>query len=206
MDALNFACELRGPTSAYLDFYEHPEELKKLMEIALDFNIRFQEAQMAITGTYMEGSFNYLTRWAPFPSSICLSVDAYVVCTVQHYVDYGFDYQARLLKHFGQGCMHFHCNRTDLAAEVAKLPGLILFQYGSDSRDPVSAFDRLPEMRQAVGDIPIQIGCSLNEFTAGLNKHSLLPNVWYGVARGDSAALTPDEANHLMENVRTYRV
>lgn len=204
MDALNFACELRGPTSAYTDLYEHPDELKALMEIALDFNIRFQEAQMAMTGTYSDGSFNWLSHWAPFPRSICLSVDAYVVCSVQSYVDFGFDYQARLIEHFGHGLMHFHCNRPDLAAEVAKLPNLELFQFGGDTRDKVSSMDRLPEMRQVVGDIPIMVACDLHEFQVRLADRTLMPNVWYVV--GANEPLTVDDANRLMDKVRTYKM
>ena len=60
MDALNFAVEMREATQAYIDLYEHPHELRKLMEIGLDFNIRFQEAQMErivnLEGGFLFGS------------------------------------------------------------------------------------------------------------------------------------------------------
>jgi len=202
IDALNFAVEMRGATQAYLDLYEHPDELRGLMEIGLDYNVRFQEAQMARIAPPADGCFVWLGDWVPFPSAVSLSVDAYVICSVRHYAEFGFEYHRRLIEHFGRGLMHFHCNRTDLAAEVAKLPGLALLQFGGDTRDPVPDIDRVPEMRRAVGEIPLQVACSLREFQTRLAERRLLPNVWYTIG---GEALSPDEANGLAEKVRAYR-
>jgi len=201
MDALNFVAELRGATQAYLDIYEYPDELRTLMEIGLDYNIRFQEAQQAITGGHADGCFVMMGEWAPFPRAITLSVDAYVICAVESYVEFGFDYQARLLEHFGNGIMHFHCNRTDLAAEVGKLPGLRLFQFGGDTRDPIPEVEHVSAMRQAIGDIPILVNCSMEYFLTHLRDRTLPPNVWYGV----SGSMSVDEANRVMDEVRDYR-
>jgi len=202
MDALNFVAELRGATQAYLDIYEYPDDLRALMEIGLDYNIRFQEAQMAITGGYKDGCFVMMGGWVPFPRAICMSVDAYVICSVESYVEFGFDYQARLIEHFGHGVMHFHCNRTDLAAEVGKLPGLRMFQFGGDTRDPVPEVEHVPAMRKAIGDIPIMVSCSMEYFLTHLRARTLPPNVWYRV----DGSLTVDEANRMMDAVRAYRV
>ena len=202
MDALNFAAEMRGATQAYLDIYESPDELKALMEIGIDYNIRFQEAQMAFTGTCADGSFVMMGGWVPFPRAILLSVDAYVICNVESYVKFGFDYQARLIEHFGHGLMHFHCNRIDLAAEVAKLPGLRMFQFGGDTRDSIPDVEHVPAMRKVIGDVPILVSCDMDYFVTHLRDRTLSPNVWYGVC---GAALTVDEANRLMDEVRAYR-
>jgi hypothetical protein len=203
MDALNFACELREASSAYLDVYEHPDELRQLMEVGFDFNIRFQQAQMDVIGPYGDGCFNWLSGWAPFPKAVSMSVDAHVICSVTTYAELGFDYNQRLIDHFGHGLMHFHCCRTDLAAEVAKLRGLQMFQYGGDTRDPLPEVDRLPQMRDAVGDIPIQVGCEMKTFLERLQAGTLMPNVWYFVSAEPSMSL--DEANRLMVRVRAYR-
>ena len=179
------------------------DELRALMEIGLDFNVRFQEAQMERIGGFADGCFIWVGEWLPFPRAISLSVDAYVICSPEHYVAFGFDYQRRLIEHFGKGVVHFHCNRADLAAEVARLPGVVLFQFGGDTRDPVPEIDRLPEMRRAVGDIPIMVSCELRQFKARLKNGTLPPNVWYAVHGGP---LSVDEANRLMDDVRLYRV
>ncbi len=205
MDALNFAVEMRGTTQAYLDIYEYPEELKRLMEIGLDYNIRFQEAQMSVIRNQGGGCFVWLGGWVPFPKAIALSVDAYVMCSVEHYVNFGFDYQRRLIEHFGHGLMHFHCNRADLAAEVAKLPGLELFQFGGDPKDPVPEIERLPEIRKAVGDVPIMCFCDLGEFKRRLAARALMPNVWYVLEAKSEPYMSIDDANRLMDAVRTYR-
>ncbi len=203
MDGLNFACELREASNAYLDVYAQPEELRRLMEVGLDFNVRFQEAQLDAIGPFADGCFDWLSGWTPFPKAVAMSVDAYVVCSAQTYAEFGFDYNQRLLSHFGHGLMHFHCCRPDLAAEVAKLRGLDLFQYGGDTRDPAPEVERLPAMRAAVGDVPIQVSCGLPTFLERLQARSLPPNVWYVVHAHERIAV--DEANRLMEKVRAYR-
>jgi hypothetical protein len=200
MDALHFAGEMRGVTQAYLDIYEHPDELRQLMEIGLDFNIRFQEAQRDRIPVYKDGCFVWLGDWVPFSNAVALSVDAYVVCSPECYAAWGFEYQSRLIKHFGHGFLHFHCNRTDLAAEAAKLPGLELFQFGGDPKDPKPEIEHLPEMRAAVGDIPIQIYCSMGDFLSRLDAGTLPTNVWYHVGQSVSV----QQANQLMERVRNY--
>ena len=202
MDALNFAVEMRGATQAYMDIYIHTEELRALMEVGLDFNVRFQEAQMGRIGGLGDGCYVWLGGWVPFPRAVSLSVDAYVICAVKSYVEMGFEYQARLIEHFGHGLMHFHCARSDLAAEVAKLPGLELFQFGGDTRDPVPEIDRVPEIREAVGDIPIQVSCPQQEFRQRMSDGTLQPNVWYMVS---GPAMDAEEANRLMGLVRDYR-
>ncbi|MFC1671876.1 hypothetical protein ACFL01_01945, partial [Planctomycetota bacterium] len=200
---LNFACEMREATQAYLDVYEHPDEMKALMNAGLDFNIQFQEAQMQRIGALEGGSWVWLAGWVPFERSISLSVDAYVICAVDTYVEFGFEWQARLIDHFGHGLMHFHCNRADLAAEVAKLPGLELFQFGGDTRDPVPEIDRVPEIRKAVGDVPLMTDCPMDRFRKGLAEQTLPPNAWYRVK--SDTPLSADEANRLMDDVRAYK-
>jgi hypothetical protein len=201
MDALNFAVEMRGATTAYMDVYEHPAELRELMELGLDFNIRFQEAQFQRIASYRGGCFVWLGEWVPFERAVSLSVDAYVVCSVDTYARLGVEYQARLIEHFGHGLVHFHCQRPDLATEVAKLPGVELFQFGNGPNAPPD-IDSLPAMRRAVGDIPIQVACSLDTFRDRLDRGTLMPNVWYVVL---GKGLPPDDANRLMEKVRAYR-
>jgi hypothetical protein len=203
MDALNFAVELCGTTKAYEDLHLHPDDLRAVMEFGLEFNIRVQELMMLDIPPYQNGHFVFLGDWVPGPPAVSLSVDAHVMCSVGHYVEFGFDYNRRLIERFGAGLMHFHCNRAALAAEVAKLPNLRLFQFGGDSRDPVPEIDRLPDMRRAVGDIPIQISCPLESFLQRLGDRTLMPNVWYRV-RSTGSGLAADEANRLAEKVRDY--
>ncbi len=202
MDALNFVVEMRGATAAYLDLHDCPAELHQLMEIGLDFNLRFQQAQFERIPGYGDGCFVWLGGWAPFSRAVSLSVDAYVMCSVNDYVEHGFDYQRRLIEHFGHGLMHFHCNRPDLAAEVARLPGLELFQYGAGLPNGPEDHTFLPQIHQAADGIPIQVGYPLGDFRRGLVEGTLLPNVMYMV---HGEPLSIDEANRLTAEVRAYR-
>jgi hypothetical protein len=174
------------------------------MEIGLDFNVRFQRAQMKRTGAYRDGSFVWLGGWVPFPAAVSLSVDAFVMCGARHYVEFGLEVQSRLIEEFGHGLMHFHCNRVDLAREVARLPGLRLFQFGGDPGDPRPSVEYVPEMKAVLGDVPIMVSCSMDYFLSHIADGTLPTNVWYGVGGGPKP-LSVVEANRLMDKVRAYR-
>jgi hypothetical protein len=98
--------------------------------------------------------------------------------------------------------MHFHCNRTDLAAVVANLPGLELFQFGGDPKDPKPEIEHLSEIRAVVGDIPIRTTCSLDDFLSRMDAGTLQPNVWYDVTQ----SISVQQANQIMKKVRNYHV
>ncbi len=207
IDALNFVVELLGTQRAYEDLYANPQPLREAMEFGLEFNIRVQESLMRHIPRYRDGYFVFMADWVPLPPNqraIIVGVDAYVICSVKHYAEFGFDWNRRLIEHFGAAVVHFHCNRADLAAEVARLPGLKMFQFGGDTRDPTPAIDHIPAIRRAVGDLPIQVNCTLDAFVRRLSDRTLMPNVFY-IVEDDGPGLSIDDANRLANRVRAYR-
>lgn len=198
VDALNFVVALRGATNSYLDLYEHPREVEQAMELGLEWNTRWLEMQWREAGPF-GGGWCSLGDWLP-EKTVWLSVDAYSCCHPSAYVERGQQYMQRLVDHFGLGWQHLHGNSVYLLPEIVKLRGLVAVQIGEDPGYP-RPFDILRDLRRQSGDIPLQIGCTWQEFTRGLEEGSLTGGVEYHV----SGAPSVEAANECAAHARQYR-
>lgn len=199
VDALTLAALLRGAQRAYLDIYDAPEKLRRLMEFGVDFTIRFIELQREIVGCYDGGVFNLFQSWMP-GQTIWLGVDAYGPCSPKVYADMGREYQQQLIGHFGGGWMHLHSGALHLLPEVTKLKRLVGIGIVDDPGQP-RGFDQLPKIQEVTKDIPLMIECRKEELLEGIEDRTLPGGVMYWVYGASSV----EEANRIMERVRDYR-
>jgi len=213
IDALNFAVTLRGATRAYLDLYLYPDELCKLMDFALDFNIRLIEMQREIINTHTDWVFTLDGHWFS-DRPVWLSVDAYASCSSDTYQKFGLNWTQKLIDHFGGGWMHLHTRGLHLLPEVVKLKNLVGIQIADDPNQP-GAFDSLDRIRRITGDLPLNISCGFEEFMTGLENHTLPGGVIYDVMDHTTPKHNEDQnamrirlpisrVNKLMDKVREY--
>lgn len=202
IDALTLACEVRGTSQAYLDLYEHPQELRRLMALGVEENTSMLEMQYDLLEPCEGGRFTWIGGWVPYPTPVPLSVDAYIPCAPWVYRDFGLEYQQRLLDRFGSGFLHFHGPRLDLLPEVLQLKGLIFVQ-GIDSgrEDEPRGFDLLPQIKALTQDMPLLVSCTKADLLLGMRERTLPGGVMYNV---DGVA-SIEEGNRLMEEVHRYR-
>jgi len=198
IDGLNFVCELRGATNAYLDLYEHPAEVRQLMDFALDMNIQVAELQRGIFGTYRGGVLGTY-YWSP-NRTVSISVDCYAMCHSRVYRELGEPFLQRLVDHFGGGMLHVHHNGRHLLPALQRLRGLMGIKL-ADDWSPERAFLRLDEMRRLAGDVPLMVSCGYNEFLAALEAKRLLGNFMYHV----SGAPDHDAAQRLVDRAKQYQ-
>ncbi len=206
MDALNLAVELRGTTQAYIDLIVCPDELRRLMEFGIELNewfLRHQENVIRPHNQAVSGG-HPITGRGPMWGAIFDSVDAYTLCHPQTYLDFGLEYQSRLLERIGGGMMHTHGTAVfDLLPHVAKLKGLMATQVGNDLHGG-ETFPMLPKLREAralAGEVPlVKLRLSAEEFERGIRARLLVGNAQYVVP-----CETPDQARRYIEMARNYR-
>ena len=202
IDALNLADVLRGTTQAFMDVYDHPDELARLMDFGADFNIRFIEMQRQILREslyYEEGIFDMFWIWLP-GRAVWLSVDAYASCAPQVFEQMGRQYIQRLIDHFGSGWLHIHSNGVYLLPQLVKLRNLVGIGIFEDPGPP-RPFEQLAEIRAITGDIPLQIHCHRDELEKGMRDRTLPGGIIYWV----QGVRSIEDGNRLMEKVRAYR-
>jgi hypothetical protein len=200
------AVELRGTTQAYTDLFAFPDELRRLMEFGIELNEWFLRHQERVIGPHNRAvsGGHPLTGRGPMQGTVSESVDAYTLCHPRTYVDFGLDYQGRLLQRIGGAMMHMHGTAVfDLLPHVAKLKGLLAVQVGNDLHGGES-FPLLPRLREArslAGDVPLdRLRLSAEELELGIRARLLVGNAHYVVP-----CESPDQARRYIEMARNYR-
>ena len=202
MEGLNLVEVLRG-SATYTDLYDHPDELRQLMDFGGDFNIRFTKMQRAILSPclrYQDGIFSLFRIWLPGQPA-WLSVDAYGLCSPAVFRRFGLEYLQRTIDYFSGGWVHMHASGVHLLPLIKQLKPLLGIGIADDPNQP-RAFEKLDEIRAITGDIPLQIDCTAEELEQGMKDRSLPGGTMYMVKSGIE---TVDQANRLMEKVRDYR-
>ena len=197
--AMNFAVQLRGAERAYVDMYEEPENLRRL----LDYSVRFNEYLYArveeIVGPTNRDLYGdhplseYRADRAP-----ASSVDAYSLCAPGTLREWGMQQLTEFNRLTGGACLHIHENSRQVIEEVVEIPGWREVAFTDGPGYPRS-FDIRWELRKRMRDIPLVVWCSMDEFLSALEKKDLPANTQY-LLHVDSAS----EAERTMDRVRAY--
>ena len=197
-DGLNFAENLLGP-GAFLEIYDHPRELLELFDFACDFNIRLIELQRKHIRKFDGGYFDLHEEWLP-GDCVWLSIDAWGQCSPRDFRRLGKAHVQKIVDHFGSGWLHMHNSHLHLLEEVVTVRGLVGIGILDDPKQ-VPCFERLTEIQQVTGGIPLQISCRKQAFLTSLEQWALPRNVMYWI---DSGVGSVEEANAIMERVYAY--
>jgi hypothetical protein len=197
--AMNFAVQLRGSVQAYLDMFDEPENLQRLLDYSTMFNAYLYGRVQEIVGPYNLRLYGNhpLSKYRADrqPTS---SVDAYSLCAPGTLRPWGARQLAAFNSLVGGTALHIHENSRHMLEDVAEIPGWRIVAFTDGPRYPRS-FDIRWELRSRMRDIPLQIHCGQEEFLNALDRHDLPGNVQYGFST-DSLA----EAERIMARVRAY--
>lgn len=196
LDGLNFGHQLAG-FRIFTDIFDHPDELKALMEHAADLSIQLVSFQRRIAGDKPGESHTY---GGLFPGgTVPMSVDTYNMCSPAIYAEFGRPYQQRVIDHFGGGAFHLHGNGRHLLLELARLNGFVYLDIADDGA-PVRAFEDRFNIRRKAGDLLIGLSCREDEMLRAIHERSLVP------ARYSVSCTNRDEAARLLEAFRDYQM
>jgi hypothetical protein len=201
IDGLNLVESLRG-SAAYTDIYDNPDEVHRLLEFSVEFNIRLLEMQRKILAPVLyheDGLFSMFRIWLP-GNTIWMSVDAYGNCSPRIFREFGAPYLQRAIDHFNGGWIHMHSFSLHLIPEIMRLKGVVGLEIFDDPNQK-RGFPALRDIRRLTGELPIQVDCTKNELETAMYDHTLPGGVMYIVKDG---VQTVKEANLLMKKVRDY--
>jgi len=110
----------------------------------------------------------------------------------------------------GSAFLHVHANGRRLLPLLATLRGLAGIWIVDEEPHP---FAELSRLKRLTGKIPLVTECTLGEIERGMDEGSLPGGVLY-IVRGhvegrstlqSAAVRSVDEANRIMERIRSYR-
>jgi hypothetical protein len=199
IDGLNSVFELVGATNTYMSLFEHPDMVRRAIELAYEINAAIHDAFFERVPLLEGGTCSNMCGWLP-GRIVSESVDPFHMTSLAYFEDWGREPIERILGHFDGGVIHLHGNGRHLLETVCSLRGVQAIRLGDDKGFPL-AFDLVDQLRARAGSMPLVLEVGYPQFVESLQQHRLTGGVIYQVAG------TPDidTANRTMERVRDYR-
>ena len=200
IDSLNFVFELVGATNTYLALDEHPDDVRRAIDLAFDLNVRVQDEFFARVPLLDGGTPSNMAGWLPGGRIVSESVDPFHMTSVDYFERWGRDPIERMLNHFDGGVFHIHGNGRHLLEAVCSLPRVKAIRMGDDHPYP-SAFDIRHDLHRRAGGVPLIVEAEFQPFCDALAERTLPGGIRYVVAGAPNVSAV----NRLMEQVRAYR-
>ncbi|NOY60556.1 MAG: hypothetical protein GXO75_16725, partial [Calditrichaeota bacterium] len=147
--ALNAASFLIETNSFYMEMFDHPDEMKKLLSIITDLTIDFTKKQMDLIGDALVLPGHGFAGSRRF-TGLGMSSDVIVMISAEQYIEFEAPYLQRAGETFGGAVFHSCGNWANKISAVKSVPHLIMVdaafsqETDPDSNPPepfVAAFD-----------------------------------------------------------------
>ena len=199
ISGLNFVFELVGATQTYLDLVDHPEVIRRAIELGYELNIRVQDTFFEKAPLLEGGTCSNMVQWMP-GRIVSESVDPFHMTSIDYFRRWGQENLERIFEHFDGGVLHLHANGRHLLDAVAGVRGLKAVYLVDEEKHP-PAFADLRQFKQRAGRLPLVVDVDFGVFQSALAQGRLPGGVFYRV-RGVPQV---DSANRCMDLVRAYR-
>ena len=200
-NGFHFSWALMGPSEAYLGVAEHPDMVRRAMELSFEVNTAVMDAYFDSVPLFMEGTFSLNGQWLP-GKAVMESVDAFSLTSVPYFEEWGRASLERIFARYDGGEVHLHGNGRHQFEAVSSVKGLTLLTVADDGDGVPPALTVLDDLRARAGNLPLKVYCSFADFSEKLEHHKLTGGVLYTVSGAESVAA----ANRCMQKVRSYRV
>jgi hypothetical protein len=143
---MDIANALRG-NDLFTDFFDYPEEVKRLMEFCSKAVEWTMSRQMKAIGPLEGGYLTGFDVWLPGKSMGHLSEDAAALCSPSIYEVFGLPYTKSLCASYDNVLMHVHSKGKHCLKLIASIPEITCIEISSDPKSP-----RAIEIYKAMAD------------------------------------------------------
>ena len=158
---LDLANAVRG-NAIFTDFYEYPDETRRLLEFCTEVTIKLEEDLRQHCGnTLHEIGMPFWGTLAP-PDSVFISEDTMDLCGPRVSEEWGKPYTMRVRDHFGTLAIHHHMYGRNVHPLIGKETSGSLVQMTQDPNCPPPMTD-LCALYADSGDNALMIDCSPDE-------------------------------------------
>jgi hypothetical protein len=102
---------------------EHPDQVRRAIDLAFDINVRVQDEFFARVPLLDNGTASNMAGWLPGGRIVSESVDPFHMTSVDYFERWGREPVERILRRFDGGVFHLHGNGRHLLEAVCSLPG-----------------------------------------------------------------------------------
>lgn len=183
---LDMANALRG-NDLFMDFYDNPEEVKKLLDFCVKAISWFMEKQIAAAGSFHYGIITGMDVWLPGNSMGHLSEDTAALCSTDIYKEFGIPYTMDLVKNYKHIFMHTHALGIHTIPDIASIPGIDVIEISNDPNCP-RAIEAYKKLEAVLKDKIVVVNLTLDEIRDNLDFLKRMRTIfWYDAADIDDA-------------------
>ena len=200
---------LRG-SQIYMDFIDHPEVIKQLLNSIADGVMQFRDEMWEMLPFYGGGTFNgWMNWWVPQRTGM-VGADLFCTCSLDTYREFGFPVHQKMAQRCGQAWFHLHNLGLQLVPAIAEMENLICLELSEDPNVEIKGLELLNKVKSQVPqDLVIKVAVRPKEFVGALHDGKLPGNTIYDVCEENYQDIDYwdiDYANSLMDKVREYRI
>ncbi|HHY83469.1 MAG TPA: hypothetical protein GX505_12465 [Clostridiales bacterium] len=155
----DMANALRG-NQLFYDFYDYPEQVRKLMDICADATIALERELKTIVPDVMGGSAAAYA-WMP-GHALYLSEDAADLCSPAVYRDFCRAYTQKVIDAIGGAHIHHHGKGMHVHGEIVMLNNVHFIEISWDPNCP-RPIDNLEKLIALNPDMPIMTRCTVGD-------------------------------------------
>ena len=180
---LDAANSLRG-NELFTDFYEYPEELKRLLQYCTDVTLRLAREFGEIVGD-VEGGQSMWNVWIPGRNAVGMMEDTSNLCSSETYLCFGRSYTEQIIGRYG-GFVHNHMLGVHQFGQISSLKGLGVMNVANDPKCPRV----LEALDQIAGNLssPINFECTFDELRENLERLHLVRAILWVHCSGSAQA------------------
>lgn len=198
---------LRG-TDLFFDFIDRPQDVQVLFARVADFLVEYRRQMLGRVTKVEDGHINWQGFWVP-NTCFSMTVDEATNYSPEMFDAFTAPAITRIVQAVGGAFdIHLEGSAFHVLDSVANLPGLQLLEYTNNPKWP-RGIDMLDRLRSRLGDLPLKLLLTKQEFLEGMRQRILPGNciyaVGYDVEHLTDAIASPEEAREIMREVRAYR-
>jgi hypothetical protein len=149
-----------GTERCYLELYDHPDEIARLLERITDLYIEWGKTQLEVIPRFMGGYCNQYGLWTPGP--IVRTQEDYAVnISPEVFRKFILPCTRRVVEAFEWQVVHTH-SATHLAEWLVDLPGLTALEFAIDPSGP-TLDELLPRLGRILERVPVIVLGSLSQ-------------------------------------------
>ncbi|NMA94571.1 MAG: hypothetical protein GX974_00850 [Clostridiales bacterium] len=183
---MDIANAVRG-NELFVDFYEYPDEVHRLMEFCTDAVKWTLEHQKKTVGQLYGGVITGFDIWLPGNSIGQLSEDASTMCSPDIYREFGLPYTQKLVSEYDHAFMHTHALGKHNIPVIAEMDKINVMEISSDPNRP-RAIEIYKDLEKELEDKVVVVQLTYDEIIENLdflkNKKTI---IWYSATDMDDA-------------------
>jgi hypothetical protein len=201
------AKELLGE-AFYTDLVDRPELVKALFRRVAAFLVQYRQRMLALVNHVEGGHINWQGFWVP-DNCFSLTADVATNYSPQMFQEFTVPAIQWIVKTVGGAFdMHLEGSAIHILDQVKSISGLLLLQYTNNPKWP-RGLAMMDTLRSSLGDVPLYLLLTKQEFRDGMRERLLTGNCIYDVGYDaehlTDAVASPEEAQALLRKAREYR-